>query len=82
MKKIFEGYNYVLAFLGIELLIFFAIYVVHVLIFKGFALPDSLIKGGYEIFWHFISLQLFMQAAFIFAFLRFGFPKELPGGMK
>lgn len=77
MKKAIEGSNYILSFLGVELLIFFSIYVLHALIFKSFSLPDAAIRGLYEIFWRIISLQIIIQAVFMYFAVKAGFVREL-----
>jgi hypothetical protein len=45
--------------------------------FKSFSLPDSLVRGGYEVFWRFMSLQIFMQVILMFILLRVGISREL-----
>lgn len=77
MKKTLDGPAFVFAFVGVELLIFFSIYVLHALMFKSLTLPDSLVRGGYEVFWRFMSLQIFMQVILMFILLRVGISREL-----
>lgn len=77
MKNILENSGYVLLFLGVELFIFFGIYVLHALFFKSFPFSESLVRGGYEVFWRFISLQIFIEAALIFVSLKIEFSREL-----
>ncbi len=77
MKKMFENYAFVLSFTTIEVIIFVALYILHAFIFKGFSFPDSMIKGGYELFWRVMSLQIFIQILFIFIACKINYQRDI-----
>lgn len=77
MKNVFENYQFVLSFIAIDILFYVMFYVLHAFIFGGFIFSEALLKGGYELYWRVISLQVVLQILFMFAGLKIGFQREL-----
>jgi hypothetical protein len=78
MKKITEALPYLTNLLALDVLMFFVLFFVHSLVFKGFPVMESAAKGGYEVFWRLISLQVFIQIILLVILAHFSLHKGLP----
>ncbi|XOV78016.1 MAG: hypothetical protein ACFHVJ_13820 [Aestuariibacter sp.] len=78
MKKITEAMPYLANLLALDVFIFFALFFAHSLLFKGFPIMESAAKGGAEVFWRVISLQIFIQVALLVALAHFSLHRGLP----
>jgi len=77
LKKIKGAFPYIATLVAFDLAIFFVVYLLHSLIFKGFPVFDSIAKGGYAILWRLISLQIIIQIALLFSLSLFKWHKNL-----
>ena len=76
-KKITGAFPYIATLVAFDLAIFFVIYLLHSLIFKGFPIFDSIAKGGYAILWRLISLQIIIQIVLMFSLSFFKWHKNI-----
>ena len=77
MKKILDAIPFLGSLVAIDLLVFFLIYFFHTTLMKGFPITEAVAKGGYELLWRVISLQLVIQVALLLGLAYFNMHKNL-----